>query len=432
VGDIAQAFLTADRPKEVYRMALDRLCPLLGASFACVFLREGETPLLQIVAAYNWPQRHANYLSAMRVRVGNGPTGRAVQDDSIVEVEDVFSNPELADWWEPARELGFKSSISLPLVFGEGPVGALTFYFRDLSAFREADRNLLKLVANQLAATAEKAHLIEDLQRVNLQLTGQNADLETRYRDAEETRRLKNEFLANISHELRTPLTAILGYAYLLREGISGNLNGDQVGSVRKIEDAGGQLLSLIESLLDLTSVKLGRLQTEPELCDAVALARMATTELGPIPEPVTLKTEMPGESVPIHTDPVLVQRVLQCLLNNAVKFTPEGTVTLRLHVETPEPSSQQHYRRGLDVVWEVQDTGIGIAEKDHDLIFEEFRQADGSATRRFGGAGLGLAVARGLAQRLGGDVRVESTLGHGAKFILSLPSSVVRAGSKG
>src|SRR5215207_436386 len=96
VGDIAQAFLTADRPKEVYRMALDRLSPLLGASFACVFLREGETDLLQIVAAYNWPQRHANYLSSMRVRIGNGPTGRAVLDNALVEVEDVFANPELA------------------------------------------------------------------------------------------------------------------------------------------------------------------------------------------------------------------------------------------------------------------------------------------------------------------------------------------------
>lgn len=431
VADIAQAFLDADRPIEVYRMALDRISPLVGASFACVFLREAGTDLLRVVASHNWPQRHASHLSEMRVLIGNGPTGRAVLENAPVEVEDIFATGELVDWWDSARELGFVSSVSLPLTFQAKPAGALTFYFRKVEDFRNADRGLLRLVAAQLATAAEKVHLIDDLKRVNERLSEQNTELEERYHDAEESQRLKNEFLANISHELRTPLTAILGYAYLLREGISGELLPDQDLAIRKIEDAGGQLLTLIEGMLDLTSLKLDRIETELELCDAGTLARKAFEAIGEMGDSVEAKLSLPSEKVPIHTDPILAQRVLESLLSNAVKFTVEGTITLRLRVAEPEPSSVGHHRRGPDVVWEVEDTGIGIDEEHQALIFDDFRQADGSATRRFGGVGLGLTVARGLARRLGGNVQVESRRGEGAKFLFSLPSSVVRAGEE-
>jgi signal transduction histidine kinase len=431
--EIAQAFLTARHPAEVYRLALERVSPLVGASFACVFLRDGESELLRVVAAYNWPQAFASYLSSMRVRVGNGPTGRAVADNETVEVEDVFSDEGLRDWWDSARELGFASSVSVPLVFGSRPIGAVTFYFRAPEPFRDADRSLLRLVADQLAATAEKAHLIEDLQRANSLLREQNVDLEARYREAEEARRLKNEFLANVSHELRTPLTAILGYAYLLREGLSGVLAEEQTAAVAKIEQAGNALMGLINDLLDLTHLKLGRTTVEPELCDAVALARAA---LSAAPAPgagVELCTETPPERVPIHTDPVMVVRILQNLLSNAVKFTALGSITLRVRTETAAPppggDGGALADQGPVVVWEVQDTGIGISPEDQQSIFDEFRQVDGSATRRFGGTGLGLALSQGLARRLGGAIRVRSTLGEGSSFTLSLPSSVIHAG---
>ena len=143
----------------------------------------------------------------------------------------------------------------------------------------------------------------------------------------------------------------------------------------------------------------------------------------------VDLRTEAPPERLPMHTDPVLVQRVLQSLLGNAIKFTRSGSVTLTVRLEEPEPSSDAMYARGPNIVWEITDTGVGIEPKDQEVIFDEFRQADGSATRRFGGVGLGLAVARGLARRLGGDITLKSELGVGSTFSFVLPSSVVRAG---
>lgn len=432
--EIAHAFLTARRPAEVYRLALERVAPLVGAAFGCVFLRDGEGDLLRVVAAHNWPQTYATYLSTMRVLIGNGPTGRAVADDAMVEVSDVFADPALEDWWDSARELGFVSSVSLPLSFQGRPVGALTFYFREPLVLSEADQQLLRLVASQLASTAEKAHLIEDLQRANDQLREQNIDLEARFREAEEARRLKNEFLANVSHELRTPLTAILGYSYLLREGINGELQGEQAAAVEKIEQAGGSLMDLINDLLDLTHLKLGRTSVEPELSDAVALARAALSAAPACPSAVELHSEMPAERVPVHTDPVLVLRILQNLISNALKFTPQGRVVVRVRVAQPEEDpeagvSGAELPRGPLVLWEVEDTGIGISAENQRAIFDEFRQVDGSATRRVGGAGLGLALSQGLAHRLGGEIRVQSEPGAGSLFTLALPAGVVRAG---
>jgi signal transduction histidine kinase len=429
VGEIAQAFLTARQPNEVYRLALERVAPLVGAAFACVFVREGESDLLRVVAAHNWPQRYATYLGSMRVRVGNGPTGRAVLQNELVDVADVFADPELQDWWESARELGFSAAIALPLSFEAKPVGSLTFYFRDTDAFRAADRSLLRLVAHQLAGTAEKAHLIEDLERVNARLRDQNATLEQRYQEADEAKRVKNEFLANVSHELRTPLTAVLGYTHLMKEEVTGPLTPEQSAAIERIEAAGGQLLGLIEGLLDLTSVIVGDVRAELELCDAGALARAAIAGAGLPPAAIELKAEVPVGQVPVHTDPHLVLRILHSLLSNAVKFTREGTIVLRVRTEDPPATSVSVYPRGPNVVWEVVDSGIGIDPADHELIFEEFRQVDGSATRRYGGAGLGLAIARRLARKLGGDVRLDSSLGSGARFLFTLPSSVVRAG---
>jgi signal transduction histidine kinase len=428
VREIAHAFLTAENPAEVYRLALERVVPLVGAAFGCVFLREPEDPeLLYVVAAHDWPERYRGYLSEMRVRLGNGPTGQAVEENRVILVPDVFADEGLRDWWESARELGFTSSVSLPLAFDGVPAGALTFYFQKADPLAEADRHLLRLVADQLAGTAQKAHLIDDLQQTNRLLRDQNVELEARYREAEEARRLKNEFLANVSHELRTPLTAILGYTYLLREGLSGDLAAEQGQAVEKIETAGNALMALISDLLDLTHLKLGRTVVEAELCDAVALARAAVSAAPQPPGRVRLMAETPEERIPIHTDPVLVLRILQHLISNALKFTSEGAVTVRL-TQTPGRNGST---RGPTVIWEVHDTGIGISPEHQATIFDEFRQVDGSATRRFGGAGLGLALSRGLARRLGGDLSVRSTPEEGSCFTLALPSQVVHAGGE-
>lgn len=416
--DIAHAFLTADSPDDVYRLALERVSGLVGAAFGCVFLREEEGELLRLAAAWNWPASYAPYLDAMRVRVGNGPTGRAVAENRAIEVFDVFADPSLGDWWDAARELEFASSVSLPLVEGGTPVGAITFYFREPETLGEADRSLLRLVADQLSATAEKAHLIDDLQQANARLREQNVELEARYREAEEARRLKSEFLANVSHELRTPLTAILGYAYLLREGLQGTLHREQMLAVEKIEMAGTSLMTLINDLLDFANLKLGRTPLEVERCDAAALARAAVSTLE-APPALAVRCEIPDIPVFVQTDPSHVVRILRTLLSNAFKFTVEGGVSLRVRLADGIPGSEVATPA---VAWEVEDTGIGIEPEQHEVVFDEFRQVDGSATRLYGGTGMGLALARQMARRLGGEISLRSVPGRGSVFALTLP----------
>ncbi|HET7275322.1 MAG TPA: GAF domain-containing sensor histidine kinase [Longimicrobiaceae bacterium] len=428
--EIAHAFLTAERPTDVYRIALEHVTPLVGASFGCVFLRGSgdESDLLHVVAAFNWPQKYGTYLSKLRVRVGNGPTGRAVAENRTFEVSDVFADPALEDWWESARELGFVSSISLPLAFKGKPAGALTFYYRDPEKFPTENPGLLELVADQLAATAEKAHLIEDLQITNEKLREQNIELEARYREADEARRLKNEFLANVSHELRTPLTAILGYAYLLKEGVSGTLNPEQARAADKIDSSGTDLMRLINDLLDLTHIKLGEIEIDPELTDAISLARATVSDA---PEPlagVEISVVSDESAVPIHTDSSMVLRILKNLVSNALKFTLAGSITIRVRLDQGVNGSSAIEPAPV-VVWEISDTGIGIAPEEQKNIFQEFRQVDGSATRRFGGAGLGLTLSQGLAERLGGEISLTSAPGEGSTFTLTLPAGVMRAG---
>ncbi len=412
--EIAHAFLTATRPLEVYRLALARVTPLVGASFSSVFLRDPEDPsLLKLACAQNWPQASARYLGQLRIRVGRGPTGRAVAEGSAVEVENVFDDPAQKEWWEPAQELGFASLVTLPLRTDGRVVGALSFYFDGPHRFDERERSLLSLVTAQLAATSERAQLIEDLRSANAALTQQNAELEQRVREAEKARQLKTEFLANMSHELRTPLTSILGYAYILRELQAGPLTERQQTAVEKIDRSATVLLRLINDLLELSRLKLGRSAVRVGSVDAGEVARVAAEQAGEARGDVAFRIEASEPALTLETDGEKVVKVLENLISNAFKFTARGEVVVRVRRMAQAPTW---------IEWAVRDTGIGIAEEDRATLFDEFRQVDGSSTRLYGGTGLGLALSRQLAHVLGGEIGVTSEPGVGSVFTLRLP----------
>lgn len=416
--EIAHAFLTATQPLEVYRLALARVTPLVNGSFGSVFTRESADPeLLRLVCAHNWPQSSARYLSQLRIRVGRGPTGRAVAEGEPVAVEDVFADPALREWWDPARELGFVSMITLPLKVQGKVTGALSFYFDTPRTFEADERRLLSLVADQLSATSEKAHLIDHLQEANLRLTRQNSELSRRIQEVEQARRLKDEFLANVSHELRTPLTAILGYTYLVSAGHAGPVSEEQADAMSRIERAATVLLKLITDLLDLSDLKLGRAQVTAAEEEALALAQRAIERVGPAPEAITFRVLSDDGRIPLQTDGEKVVKILENLVSNAFKFTREGEVTVTVRRHDGEGPWADPV-----VEWVVEDSGIGIRADDLESIFDEFRQVDGSSTRLYGGTGLGLALSLRLARLLGGELLVRSELGHGSTFTLRLP----------
>jgi signal transduction histidine kinase len=417
VREIVHAFLTADRPEEVFRFALERVGPLVGAAFASVYLVDGASELMALAAAHNWPERYRPWLGEMRVRVGYGPSGEAVAERRAVEVPDVFADPSLADWQEVATELGFRAIVALPLQTGRRVLGAVTFYFAGAGGFTAEQRNLLRIVADQMAATAEKASLFEDLRRTNAALVESKAELEQQYVAVLEARRVKDEFLANVSHELRTPLTAVMGYISLLQEGISGPLTSDQREDLNQVRGASDRLLSLIDNLLELTTLKRGNLAVEEEEFDPREPLHAAAASTRGRPSSVELRIDEPETFLPpMRSDRRKIAKILMSLLSNAYKFTPHGEVRLAVEV-----------RRGR-VAYAVQDTGIGIPAEAQHAIFDEFRQADGSMTRRYGGTGLGLALSRRLAQLLGGDIEVASEVGQGTRFTVELPLEYVPA----
>jgi signal transduction histidine kinase len=410
--EIASAFLRATYAVEVYRFALRRLTALVQASFASVFLRDPADPaLLKLECAQNWPQSAAFYLSHLRIRVGRGPTGRAVAERRAVEIEDILAAVETGEWSQPAAELGFRSMISLPLITEDEAFGALSFYFAEPRTFSDDERHLLTLVADQLAALSRRAAQVDELREANRRLQRQNEALLLRAGDDAEVRRLKDEFLANVSHELRTPLTSILGYTFLLAN--DGQATPAQLAMLERIDEAGNALLHGITEMLELAHVKLGREELAIAAHDALRLARQAAERAGPAPPNIRLTIEPADGAMAICTDGERVVKILARLLENAFKFTAEGEVSLSVH---PSPEGEW-------VEWRVQDSGIGIPTEELPHIFEEFRQVDGAANRSHEGAGVGLALARAVAEMLAGEILVSSEPGTGSVFTLRLPS---------
>jgi signal transduction histidine kinase len=228
--------------------------------------------------------------------------------------------------------------------------------------------------------------------------------------------RLKSEFLANVSHELRTPLNAISGYTELIAEEIYGPITPQQKEALGGVDESSRNLITLINQILDLSKVESGKIEvymTEVAIHD---VAQAVASEAAPVAKdrPYRVEIDCP-ERIVVKTDRAKVQQIVTNLVANAVKFTERGSVKVACR---PIPAQE-----GGGCTISITDTGIGIRPEHLEIIFEEFRQVDGSSTRIYQGTGLGLSIARRFARILGGDVTVTSKLGVGSTFVLRLPA---------
>ncbi|MBN2471123.1 MAG: GAF domain-containing protein, partial [Anaerolineae bacterium] len=231
---------------------------------------------------------------------------------------------------------------------------------------------LIESLAQQAAIAAENVNLIEEL--------------EQRARELGDANRLKNEFLARISHELRTPMNSIIGFSETLRSGIYGELSPQAGDRVERILRNGRILLTLIDDLLDISRIEAGKMSLRLRAVSLIDIVQAAVeaSESQFITRGLHLSLHIPPELPPVHADAVRLRQVINNLLSNALKFTHEGTITIRMGSET-----------GQEVWCSITDTGIGIEAADQAIIFDEFRQVDGTATREYSGTGLGLAITR-------------------------------------
>lgn len=302
----------------------------------------------------------------------------------------------------------------------------------------------LQGVLDLILFSGHRAHLTSAMHLATVrenyrELSLKNASLQQAYDKLRELDRLKSNFLATVSHELRTPLTSIIGYSEMLSAGIVGDMNPEQINFVETIRNKGELLLTLITSLLDLNKLERGQLTIEPETVDPTALLNEVKETYLPEVERRRLSFDIECDAnIPsIKADPVRLRQILINLASNAVKFTPDGgRVTLGVrHSEirlgaTDDDADGEEGGFGAALMmapeeavefW-VRDTGIGMNSEELEKIFDAFYQVDGSSTREFGGAGLGLSIAKNLVDAHHGTMRVESEKGTGSTFFVTLP----------
>ena len=295
----------------------------------------------------------------------------------------------------------------------------------------EVQANSLK--ESQIQLQNQQAELEQTNARLEeqAQLLGQQRDelsraqsiLMERATELERANQYKSEFLANMSHELRTPLNSALILAKILSDNKGGNLTQDQVRFARTITSAGNDLLAIINDVLDLSKVEAGKVELAAEPIDVPGMVEQLTRSFQPLAQQKKLGfSTLLEDGAPrrLMTDPQRLGQILRNLLSNAIKFTEHGEISLRITAVS-----------GDQIAFAVHDSGIGVSEHQQGIIFEAFRQADGSTHRKYGGTGLGLTISRDLARLLGGDITVRSQPGEGSVFTLTLPTTFTGAANE-
>ncbi|MBL8162607.1 MAG: HAMP domain-containing histidine kinase [Anaerolineae bacterium] len=291
------------------------------------------------------------------------------------------------------------STVGPTGVFVVGSVFLLVFmWYRDVL---ERDRQ------------AEVAIAFEQTRKANELLKTANDELKAANKLAQDTIRLKSEFVSTISHELRTPLNAVLGFCGIMLEGMGGEFDDDARHMLERINANSTHLLTLINEVLDLAKIESGRIELVNTPFSPADLAGRWQTQMGGLAEKRGIKLDVkidPALPSMIVGDTERLSQVGINLLSNAIKFTEKGGVTLRF------------LRQDTNWVLEVEDTGIGIPPHALNYIFDEFRQVDGSSRRVYGGSGLGLAIVRNLVRMMSGQIKVASELNKGSTFTVILP----------
>lgn len=327
----------------------------------------------------------------------------AMQKQKIVYAEDVevVYRDRHEAWARMALEAGYRAALAVPLLLQEQAIGAFILYDAHPRQVTQSDTFLLSTAAIQTTMAIQNALLFAEVNDKNAEL--------------ERVNHLKSQFLATVTHELRTPLHSIISYGALILEGfVDGELTDEQEEHIQFMVRRAEDLSHLVDDMLDLSKIEADRLEVKPEPISVESSLADVVNQLKPMAHGkglyLTLEVE---KGLPMaQADSYRLRQVVINMASNALKFTEKGGVTIRC-------MALDRYDM-LRIA--VSDTGIGISPMALDYIFEAFRQADGSTTRRFGGTGLGLTIARKLIELQGGEVAVESVVGQGSTFSFTLP----------
>jgi CheY-like chemotaxis protein/signal transduction histidine kinase/HAMP domain-containing protein len=448
----------------VGKLLLSELAPLVDAQQGAIYQMLSEaadtSPALTLLAGYAIGDHQAT-----RIGIGQGLVGQ-----SALEKQRILLTNVPPGYTRVQSSLGSarpRNIVVLPVLF-EGQTKAVV-ELSSLEPFTETHLTFLEqmtqsmgVVLNTIEATMRTEDLLKQSQQLTLelqtrqtelqrtneelatkakQLAEQNVEVERKNKEVEQARRAleekaaelaltskyKSEFLANMSHELRTPLNSILILGQQLGDNPGGNLTPKQVDFAKNIHSAGGDLLTLINDILDLSKIESGTVTVEAEEIPFSSLKESIERTFHHLAESkhFTFNVDI-DRSLPrtLTSDPKRLQQILKNLLSNAFKFTSQGHVSMRMAMADSGWSVDHPVLRSVRqaIAIEVTDSGIGIAPDKQRLIFEAFQQADAGTSRKHGGTGLGLAISRELATLLGGEIKLSSVQGQGSTFTLYLP----------
>ncbi|HEX9325677.1 MAG TPA: ATP-binding protein, partial [Reyranella sp.] len=367
-----------------------------GAEDAHVFLRDGD----EIVSSAHEGPLSAHPLGhrdPLDIRLSRAQSILEARVTHIVDTE-ALDAQEYSLTRAYAVQHGFRAQLNAPMLQEGRAIGCICLRRRDPGAFTQRQIKLLETFAAQAVIAIQNVQLFTEIQEKSRQL--------------EVASQHKSQFLANMSHELRTPLNAIIGYTEMMADGLYGDVPEKAQGVLERVQANGRHLLGLINDVLDLSKIEAGQLvlaMEEYSVTDMVATVLSATESLARAKN-LKLGSDVPA-GLPTGTgDARRLTQVLLNLVGNAIKFTDQGSIEVR--------AAQADGRFELSVV----DTGFGIAPEDQAKIFEEFQQVDNTSTRKKGGTGLGLSISRRIVELHGGRITVESDVGKGSTFKVTVP----------
>jgi signal transduction histidine kinase len=382
------------------------ICDNLGYHFGSIILVD-QAGKASIFSSYNLPEQYPQMVNRASAPILSSPSGIALREGKTVIVNDIITEPRLEPWYDLLGQLRIKTIIWIPLFSKGKAFGTYTLYDhrqRNISTKEISALNQLSVLFSMAIRSNE---YIDEIRK-------KNEELRMAKEQAEAASRAKTEFLSTISHEIRTPMNAIIGFTHILLEEED---DPDKIEFLELTQKSGHIMMKLIDEILDLAKIEAGKLELEyghfsfNDLLEEIYRMFIDQAEMKNLQFAVSTASSVPAQVV---GDRSRISEILLNIVRNAFKFTKSGSISIDCTYENGE------------AVIKVSDTGIGIPKEKLGVIFTAFTQADGSLSRPFGGAGLGLTLACRLTGLMSGKIFVESQEGVGSTFRITIPLAAV------
>jgi len=383
---------------------IERLTQATGADAALIRLHDKDKGSFYWASQRGFPDY---YLKAVESPPQGSSLEQVFNSEEPIIVSDIASDPRLRG--KVQLQVGLRSCAMLPLKVYDEVRGIVHLASFQLGYFDEEQRDHLMTIARQLGIALENKELFDNLKASRDKLDRAN--------------KVKDEFLSVMSHELRTPLSVVMGYTGLIKEGTLGAVNEQQKEALQKVMTRAADQLNMIDDIMQTTQLEARGVSAHREfvdLCDLLDKLK-SDYEIRADKKDIRLNWHYPAAAMSISTDGAKLKQILQNLINNGLKFTDEGSVTVSVRI-IADKSNPQSPTQPRFVEFTVADTGIGIPKEAQDSIFHKFHQVDSSETRLYGGVGLGLYIVKNFTDLLGGTVEVDSEPGKGSTFTIAIP----------